>query len=84
MFVFANNHVLLLCVLYWIYLAEWKPRPYSGEIRLSGGTTVSEGNVEIYLNGQWGRVCSDRMSSDEANVICRQLGYDSAVAYTPR
>ena len=45
---------------------------------------MSEGFVEIYLNGEWGRVCSDRMSGDEANVICRQLGYNSAVSYTPR
>ena len=67
-----------------VYLAQWKGQPYSGEIRLVGGTSFSEGHVEIYLNGEWGRVCSDRMSSKEANVICRQLGYDSAVSYTPR
>ena len=49
-----------------------------------GGATASEGYVEIYLNGEWGRVCSDEMGIDEANVICKQLGYDSAEAYTPR
>ena len=38
----------------------------------------------MYLNGEWGRICSDSMSGDEANVICRQLGYDSAVSYTPK
>ena len=69
---------------YGILLAEWKPWPYSGEIRLVGGTSVSEGYVEMYLNGEWGRVCSDSMSGDEANVICRQLGYNSAVSYTPK
>lgn len=45
---------------------------------------MSEGLVEIYLHGEWGKVCSDRMSSNEANVICRQLGYDSALSYQPR
>ena len=71
-------------VSYYMYIAEWKPWPYSGEIRLVGGTTASEGYVEIYLNGEWGRVCSDNVSDDAANVICRQLGYTSAVSYTPR
>ena len=67
-----------------IKLADWKPQPYSGEIRLVGGTTMSEGHVEIYFNGKWGRVCSDNVNDDAANVICRQLGYTSAVSYTPR
>ena len=67
------------------WLAEWKPQPYSGQIRLVGGTAVSEGLVQMYLNGEWGRVCSENnISSNEANVICRQLGYDSAVSYQPR
>ena len=45
---------------------------------------MSEGLVQMYLNGEWGRVCSDNITSYEANVICRQLGYDSAVSYQPR
>ena len=49
-----------------------------------GGTSASEGYVEMYLNGEWGRICSDNMSGDEANVICRQLGYESALLYQPR
>ena len=67
--------------------ADWKPWPYSGETRLVGGITASEGLVEIYLNGEWGRVCSSSdngMTNDEADVICKQLGYHSAVSYTPR
>ena len=46
---------------------------------------MSEGLVQMYLNGEWGRVCSsDNISRNEADVICRQLGYDSAVSYQPR
>ena len=67
-----------------VLLADWKPWPYSGEVRLVGGTSMSEGYVEMYLNGEWGRVCSDSMSGDEANVICKQLGYDSAISYAPK
>ncbi|XP_065884217.1 scavenger receptor cysteine-rich type 1 protein M130-like isoform X2 [Dysidea avara] len=64
-----------------IICSGFKPLPYSGEVRLVGGTFLSEGQVEIYLNGQWGRVCSENISSVEANVICRHLGYDSAVSW---
>ena len=45
---------------------------------------MSEGYVEMYLNGEWGRVCSDSITSNEANAICRQLGYGSALSYIPR
>ena len=62
-------------------LAGFKPVPYSGEVRLVGGTFLSEGVVEIYLNGKWRRVCSENISSVEANVICWNLGYDSAVSW---
>ena len=76
----------LSCVVLWLFLADWKPWPYSGQIRLVGGITASEGLVEIYLHGEWGRVCtsSDEIAGEEANVICRQLGYDSAVSFTPK
>ena len=74
MIIYPKCHLMTL-------LADRKPQPYSGEIRLVGGTTVSQGLVHMYLNGQWGRVCSDNITSDEANVMCRQLGYDSAVSY---
>ena len=50
-------------------------------MRLVGGTFLSEGQVEIYLNGQWGRVCSNNISDVEADVICRHLGYDSAMMW---
>ena len=46
-----------------------------GDIRLVGGTTASEGRVEICDNHAWGTVCDDSWGVADANVACRQLGY---------
>ncbi|XP_066275078.1 uncharacterized protein [Branchiostoma lanceolatum] len=52
------------------------------EIRLVGGASANEGRVEIRLgNGDWGTICDDGFDIQDANVICRQLGYGSAESY---
>ena len=55
--------------------------PYNGQIRLTGGTTVNQGLVEVYCNGQWGTVCDDGFGQAEADTVCRQLGYERAYDY---
>ncbi|XP_062507211.1 scavenger receptor cysteine-rich domain superfamily protein-like [Corticium candelabrum] len=51
----------------------------SKTVRLLDGEHSQNGNVILYYNGHWGRVCGVYWDPDEAVVVCRQLGYNSLV-----
>ena len=47
----------------------------NGEIKLVGGDTEYEGRVEVCYGSVWGSVCPSSWDSNDAKIVCRQLGY---------
>ena len=81
-----HYHLLLvLCVCMCMYVCvseinfQTKYFPIGGcghgDVRLVDGSIPNEGRVEICINNQWGTVTDDGWWSNDAKVVCRQLGY---------
>eukprot|EP00731_Ephydatia_muelleri_P031717 Em0023g224a len=46
-----------------------------GSLRLQGGTSALNGRVKLCLNNAWGTICDRGFGTDDAAVICQQLGF---------
>ena len=47
-----------------------------GEIRLVSSPHEHAGRVEICHDNHYGTVCEDDWSTEDANVVCGQMGYE--------
>ncbi len=55
-----------------------------GDVRLvttTGNSLSPSGRLELFYDDQWGTVCDDNFSPNDARVACRQLGYDDYTNY---
>ena len=46
----------------------------TGDIRLIGGRTLTEGRIEICIEHVWGYICDNEWDVTDANIVCLQLG----------
>ncbi|XP_070685499.1 HHIP-like protein 1 [Pempheris klunzingeri] len=57
----------------------------AGSMRLVSTDGLSDrGRVEIFIRGEWGTVCDDLFTSKAGTVVCRQLGFTTALAVMKR
>ena len=65
-----------VCIYMYMYLTVHVASCRDGEVRLTEGENEWEGRLEVCLNQRWGTVSDDGWSEDNAQVVCRDLGYD--------
>ena len=49
---------------------------------MAGSVNSHEGRVEVYIDGSWRTMCNNGWDFADAQVICRQIGYDKALDVT--
>ena len=64
-------------VLHSVYYVSFFTVP----VRLVGVSGINyTGRVEVLNNGTWGKICRNEWDIDDVKVVCKQLGFKSALA----
>ena len=48
-----------------------------GDVRMVNSSSEYQGRVEVCMNGTWHPVCDSLWTTEDAIVVCRQLGYST-------
>ena len=67
---------LNFCLLYLFTSGTFNVDCEHGSLRLVNGGLTNQGRLEICINFIWGTVCDDLFGINDAQVVCRQLGYE--------
>ena len=68
----------IIMIIHSLSLTGASARLSSGTVRVTNGYIPLVGRVEIWYSDQWNTVCDDSWSITDAQVVCRQLGYQGA------
>ena len=50
-------------------------------MRLAGVSGINySGRVEVFYHGKWGKICRNEWDIDDVKVVCKELGFQSALA----
>ncbi|KAJ8956326.1 hypothetical protein NQ318_015064, partial [Aromia moschata] len=59
---------------------DCKPEDFNYSVKLAGTKVPSEGRLVIKAFGKTGYVCDDKFGIEDANVVCRELGFSLGAA----
>ncbi|XP_025100085.1 deleted in malignant brain tumors 1 protein-like [Pomacea canaliculata] len=71
--------VLSVCVMFTLLLQGLNAQ---GKVRLVNGTAPWNGVLEMLYRGTWGQVCIYGIRKQEAQVVCRMLGFNTSHVFT--
>ena len=72
-----HTRIIMLLLTHICFIFPGEDECDAGDVRLQGGRTQLEGRLEVCTQGSWTTVRSDQITYPEAQVICKQLGYDA-------